>query len=461
MARRAPAVAPEFGVEDLVEWLSVYDRVVENDDAIFAALLTAEPHLWPRIRRLEIIRADGCSYEALDNGLLVLGGDVAAPALNIFRVTDGGPARRKFLERHGVPATLSVKDAFAYALDAAARGDGAFTDDADESYDERWWALLDLLRRAVAAGDSSLLEDPRAATVVRVPLVEGEAALAGDVNQATFFGVAAFLPPDLDAAIGALVGDGPSTAAVATRAPTAGPYPARGAAVEWEALLDGLGCRRPRLDELGFEVRAAAGAALASAPFWTSLRPFAVSYVESRLKNEETLAFLRSLPAKRVDGEVKCLRDLFLRDAFYPLCGGLLPYAFERSDGADGFPSLSTTGAQATRCLVAKLVRADPSDAADARAALEVLAGATRKDGVFQAAAALYGVAAMKLAAVNQPWVLVEADDELQLELPTNCVWDDNEQLCELARAKRLAPFYAGCRGQCTNQMSQRFSAHG
>ena len=204
--------------------------MVENDDAIFAALLTAEPHLWPRIRRLEIIRADGCSYEALDNGLLVLGGDVAAPALNIFRVADGGPARRKFLERHGVPATLSVKDAFAYALDAAARGDGAFTDDADETYDERWWALLDLLRRAVAAGDSSLLEDPRAATVVRVPLVEGEAALAGDVNQATFFGVAAFLPPDLDAAIGALVGDGPSTAAVATRTPTAGPYPARGAA---------------------------------------------------------------------------------------------------------------------------------------------------------------------------------------------------------------------------------------
>jgi hypothetical protein len=138
---------------------------------------------------------------------------------------------------------------------------------------------------------------------------------------------------------------------------------------------------------------------------------------------------------------------LFLRDVFYPLCGGLLPYAFERSDGADGFPSLSTTGAQATRCLVAKLVRADPSDAADARAALEVLAGAARKDGVFQAAAALYGVAAPKLAAVNQPWVLVEDDEELTLELPTNCVWDDNEQLCELARAKRLAPFYAGSRG--------------
>ena len=144
--------------------------------------------------------------------------------------------------------------------------------------------------------------------------------------------------------------------------------------------------------------------------------------------------------AKRVAGEVKCLRDLFLRDVFYPLCGGLLPYAFERGDGADGFPSLSTTGAQATRSLVAKLVRADPSDAADARAALAVLAGAARKDGVFQAAAALYGVAATKLAVVNQPWVLVEADDELQLELPTNCVWDDNEQLCELARAKRLAP---------------------
>ena len=53
--------------------------------------------------------------------------------------------------------------------------------------------------------------------------------------------------------------------------------------------------------------------------------------------------------------------------------------------------------------------------------------------GVFQAAAALYGVAATKLAVVNQPWVLVEADDELTLELPTNCVWDDNEQLCELA----------------------------
>ena len=126
----------------------------------------------------------------------------------------------------------------------------------------------------------------------------------------------------------------------------------------------------------------------------------------------------------------------------------MLPYAFERSDGADGFPSLSTTGAQATRCLVAKLVRADPSDAADARAALEVLAGATRKDGVFQAAAALYGVAATKLAAMNQPWVLVEEDEELQLELPTNCVWDDNEQLCELARAKRLAPFYAGLAGR-------------
>ena len=88
-------------------------------------------------------------------------------------------------------------------------------------------------------------------------------------------------------------------------------------------------------------------------------------------------------------------------------------------------------------------MRADPSDAADARAALEVLAGAARKDGVFQAAAALYGVAAPKLAAVNQPWVLVEDDEELTLELPTNCVWDDDKQLCELARAKRLAPFYA------------------
>ena len=218
-------------------------------------------------------------------------------------------------------------------------------------------------------------------------------------------------------------------------------------ALEAEAQERGFVEHSERLDELGFEVRAAAGAALAGAPFWTALRPFATAYVERRLDDAETLAFLRSLPAKRVDGEVKCLRDLFLRDVFYPLCGGLLPYAFERSDGADGFPSLSTTGAQATRCLVAKLVRADPSDAADARAALEVLAGATRKDGVFQAAAALYGVAATKLAAMNQPWVLVEEDDELQLELPTNCVWDDNEQLCELARAKRLAPFYAGSRG--------------
>ena len=117
--------------------------------------------------RLEIIDVGPGLPEALDNGLLVLGGDVAAPALNIFRVTDGGPARRKFLERHGVPATISVKDAYAYALDAAARGDGAFTDAADESYEERWWALLDLLRRAVAAGDSSILEDPRAATVIR------------------------------------------------------------------------------------------------------------------------------------------------------------------------------------------------------------------------------------------------------------------------------------------------------
>ena len=62
-------------------------------------------------------------------------------------------------------------------------------------------------------------------------------------------------------------------------------------------------------------------------------------------------------------------------------------------------------------------------------------------------AAALYGVAATKLAAMNQPWVLVEDDEELGLELPTNCVWDDNEQLCELARATRLAPLYAGSRG--------------
>ena len=129
MALRAPAVAPEFGVEDLVEWLSVYDRGVENDDAIFAALLTAEPHLWPRIRRLEIIRVSGDDGHThlydLDEGLLVLGGDVVAPALDIFRVADGGPARRTFLERHGVPASISVKDALAYAMDAAAMRDVA------------------------------------------------------------------------------------------------------------------------------------------------------------------------------------------------------------------------------------------------------------------------------------------------------------------------------------------------
>jgi len=503
LARRAPAVAPEFGVEDLLKWLCWYKRfdkiynrlywfnvetgeskwsppeaweqllvIGDHDDAIFAALLAAEPHLWPRLRKLCIIRVDDDNRTShrttLNKGLLVLGGDVAAPAVGIYRVAAGGPARRAFLERHGARATISVEDAFAYALDNAAARDGVFrVGSSKECDDMRWWALLDLLRRTVAAGEASLLEDPRASTVIRVPLVEGAAALAQDVNQATFFGAPAFLPPDLDAAIGALVGDQPSTAAVATRTTlTAGPYPARCAAVEWEALLDGLGCRRPRLDELGFEVKAAAGAALASPSFWPSLRPFAMKYVERRLDDAETLAFLRCLPAKRVDGGVKCLRDLFLRDVFYPLCGGLLPYAFE-TNGGDDFPSLSTKAAQASRSLVAKLVRSDPSAAADAHAALEVLAGAARKNGVFQAAAALYGAAAPNLAAAGQPWVLVsncsddlrsvddvlasssDEDDlqELKLELASNCVWDDDAQLCRLARAKRLSPFYAGCRG--------------
>ena len=102
-----PAVAPEFGRRRScrVALNARYEGWVENDDAIFAALLTAEPHLWPRIRRLEIIRADGSAIACSLDGLLVLGGDVTAPTLNIFRVADGGPARRKFLERHGVPAT--------------------------------------------------------------------------------------------------------------------------------------------------------------------------------------------------------------------------------------------------------------------------------------------------------------------------------------------------------------------
>ena len=475
LARRAPAIAPEFGVKDLVRWLlNLLVPLKEIDDAVFAALLAAEPHVWPNIRSLRIIRVDGGRRIALEEGLLVLGGDVTVPALSIYRAVAGGPARRSFLERHGARATISVEDAFAYALDAVAAGDGAFN-----HYDESWWALLDLLRRTVAEGDASALEDPRASTVIHVPLVEGFPLLAQDVSQATFFGAPAFLPPDLDAAIGALVGDRPSTAVFAPRTPpTAAPYPARGAAVEWEALLDGLGCRRPRLDELGFEMRAAAGAALALAAFWTSLRPFAMTYVERRLDDAETLAFLWCLPAKRVDGGVKCLRDLFLRDVFYPLCGGLLPYAFETSGGGDDFPSLSTKATQETRSLVAKLVRSDPSAAADAHAALEVLAGASRKNGVFQAAAALYGAAAPTLASAGQPWVLVsncsddlrsvddvlasssdeddppgaerkrrDDDGELKLELASNCVWDDDAQLCRLARAKRLAPDYAGCRG--------------
>ena len=90
LARRAPAVAPEFGVEDLVEWLDYKGLQDEPEhDAVFAALLTAEPHLWPRIRRLEIIDVGPGCPEALDNGLLVLGGDVAGHHIHARATANG------------------------------------------------------------------------------------------------------------------------------------------------------------------------------------------------------------------------------------------------------------------------------------------------------------------------------------------------------------------------------------
>ena len=47
LAQRAPAIAPEFGVEDLVKWLGDTGGLEDEpeQDAVFAALLTAEPHL--------------------------------------------------------------------------------------------------------------------------------------------------------------------------------------------------------------------------------------------------------------------------------------------------------------------------------------------------------------------------------------------------------------------------------
>ena len=47
LARRAPAVAPEFGVEDLVDWLEYKGLQDEPEhDAVFAALLAAAPRFF-------------------------------------------------------------------------------------------------------------------------------------------------------------------------------------------------------------------------------------------------------------------------------------------------------------------------------------------------------------------------------------------------------------------------------
>ena len=101
LATMAPAIAPVFDVGDLTEWLGTLSSIPLDDDALFAALLTAPPERWPALRKLRVVEVDGdAAFKALDDGRFVFGGDVSAPALCVFRVrTGGGPARKALYER--------------------------------------------------------------------------------------------------------------------------------------------------------------------------------------------------------------------------------------------------------------------------------------------------------------------------------------------------------------------------
>ncbi|EGB08096.1 hypothetical protein AURANDRAFT_64375 [Aureococcus anophagefferens] len=455
LARVATAAAPRFALGDLVAWAGDADgderAAAAASDAFWAALLDAEPELWPRIRKLRIVAADGGGpLRALADGLWAFDGPCFRGARGNGRVyraaPGGGAARRRLLERLGVRAALSYADAVDFALDAAAADGGG------------GWETLDLLRRAWA-DDADLaarcLADGRASTL-RVPAAAGRAAPAASLVSATLFGARVLLPDDVAGAISALLDGGgaaaaalPDERAIST---TAAEPPPTAPAVEWEAHLDRLGVARAIADAAGPDVLVALGAALASAAWWRGLSPAALDYVADRLGDAATLAIARAAPARARKGgsDVLAVRDHFLRDAFAPLCGVALPYLFDDGGGADAYPGLGAAAARATRAVVATLARGDPADAGDALAALRVLAAAGGDArAAFASAAALYNRCGALADRRDDACVLVDGEKggALRLALASNCVWDDDERLCALAGATRLAPRYAahGC----------------
>ena len=90
-------MAPVFDVADLVAWLATLPSIPHDDDALYAALLTAPPDVWPALRKLRVVPVEVLSVAAnaaLEEGLFVLGGEVSAPLLCIWRVVAGGATRR-------------------------------------------------------------------------------------------------------------------------------------------------------------------------------------------------------------------------------------------------------------------------------------------------------------------------------------------------------------------------------
>ena len=423
LARVATAAAPRFALDDLVAWAGDADEderaAAAASDAFWAALLDAEPALWPRIRTLRIVAADGGGpLRALADGLWAFDGPCFRGARGNGRVyraaPGGGAARRRLLERLGVRAALSYADAVDFALDAAAADGGG------------GWETLDLLRRAWADGAdlaARCLADGRAATL-RVPAAAGPAAPAASLVSATFFGARVVLPDDVAGAISALLDGGaaapaelPDEGAISTN--TAEPPPTA-PAVEWEAHLDRLGVARRNADAAGPDVLVALGAALASAAWWRGLPPAALDYVADRLGDAATLAVARAAPARARKGgsDVLAVRDHFLRDAFAPLCGDALPYLFDDGGGADAYAGLGAAAARATRAVVATLARGDPADAGDALAALRVLAaGGGDARAAFASAAALYNRCGALADRRDDACVLVDGEKDGALRL--------------------------------------------